>query len=250
MTLAPPVAGPLRFARFALPPNQQGYCGPDRTAELVGYAASGRVDGGLAELARAFEGAWPYLELLGSVLGVDPLSEAVVDAYWLGAPAGRRVPLGDLGDSLRMRFGGRSGWAGLRDAIPAGGWPTHAFHVLCVYPWVGLMRSGVASPGLEIVDRCRIRPGRVLEVVGEEAVVASTPLELVGGELRRASLERVERASISPGLGLVAPGDAVALHWDWACEVLTAEQRGWLDAAERAHLALANRGGSGRPLDP
>lgn len=242
-------AGPLRFTRFALPPNRQGHCGPDRTEELAGYAASGSADAGLVELARAFEGAWPYLELLGGVLGASPMSTTVVDAYWLGAPQGRRVALGDLGDSLRGRFAGQAGWRGLAEAIPHGGWPTHAYHVLCVYPWVGLIRSGVTSPGLEIVDRCRIRPGRVVETIGETVVAESAPLELEGGRLRRSDRPRLEVVSLSPGMDPVAPGDWVALHWDWACERLTSRQRAWLDRAEEAHLRLANRSDVGRRLD-
>ena len=42
------------------------------------------------------------------------------------------------------------------------------------------------------------------------------------------------------GLSLLeglSPGDAVALHWDWVCDVLTDRQASWIEAAENDQLA-------------
>jgi hypothetical protein len=79
------VPGPLLFARYAYPPNSLGYCGPRDSASLLGYGSERVVDGGLRQLARGFEGAYPYLELIACATGVpDPLDHRVVEAYWLG----------------------------------------------------------------------------------------------------------------------------------------------------------------------
>ena len=43
----------------------------------------------------------------------------------------------------------------------------HAFHVLDVFPRVGLMRSGAIDNVLTVMDSCRIRWGRVLERDGD-----------------------------------------------------------------------------------
>ena len=87
-------AGPLLFARYAYPPNALGLCGADETRTLLEYGDARASDGGLAELARTFEGAWPYLTLIAQANGIaDPLDPRVVEAYWVGnEPARPRRP--------------------------------------------------------------------------------------------------------------------------------------------------------------
>lgn len=62
-------SGLLLFARYAYPPNSLGYCGSEDHAALMGYLREGRTDAGLAELARRFEGAYPYLRLIAGRMG-------------------------------------------------------------------------------------------------------------------------------------------------------------------------------------
>src|SRR5262249_7940111 len=67
------------------PPNGLGLCDADVRRTLLEYGAARESDDGLAELARTFEGAWPYLELIAGANGiVDPLYPRVVEAYWVG----------------------------------------------------------------------------------------------------------------------------------------------------------------------
>lgn len=233
--------GLLRFARYAYPPNERGLCGPDRSAELAEAIKSGVGDPDVRRLAQGFHGAWPYLVLLGSQLAKgDPLAERVVDAYWLGDPRGRSVGISSLGDSLRERFAGRSGWPGLRDSIETGGWPTHAYHVFMVYPWIGLIRSGLVDPGLEVVDRCRIRQGRVIEVLGDTAVVVSDRLQW-NGRAVEVGPTVTETVSILENGQRLEPGALVSLHWSWVCEQITERQAAWLSASQAHHLQLANQ---------
>ena len=104
------VSGPTLFARFAYPLNALGYCGTDEHRTLLEYAASGAVDGDLRSLARGFDGAWPYLELIAAANGIgDPLDRRVVEAYWIGNDLLQRVPLSLLATSLQARFRGPGG---------------------------------------------------------------------------------------------------------------------------------------------
>jgi hypothetical protein len=234
----------LRFARYAYPPNQRGLCGPDRPSELAEAIRSGADDPDIRRLAEGFDGAWPYLVLLGSRLAQgDPLAEAAVDAYWLGDPRGRAVDVGALGDSLRERFSGRSGWSGLRDTIEAGGWPTHSYHVFMVYPWIGLMRSGLVDPGLEVVDRCRIRLGRVVEALDDVAIVISDRLEWTGHSVEVGPTV-TETVSMLENGERLEPGALVSLHWSWMCERISERQGAWLRASQAYHLRLANELGA------
>ncbi len=242
------VAGPTLFARFAYPPNERGLCGPDDSAALLGYAASGVVDGGLRELAAAFDGAWPYLELIAGSNGrPDPLDPAVVEAYWIGNGLSDRAAGAPLARTVVDRFRPRAGrhTEHVLDAVRAGLRPTHCFHVFGVYPWVGLLRDGRAQPAVEVLDCCRIRWGEVVDLDGDSAVVRTRRLAM-GPDGRTVALGlpadevvRVGRAGEMLG-GPVAPGRRVALHWDWVCQSLTDAQVRRLALDLEACLAVAN----------
>jgi Family of unknown function (DUF6390) len=241
-------SGPVRFARYAFGPNHLGYCGPEASRELFGQATSGGDDGAIRHLARDFEGAWPYLELIAGANGIaDPLDERVVDAYWLGNDLLRAVTPGLLGRSLESRFRPRlraDGWRWMATSPEAGAVPNHAFHVLDVFPKVGLLRSGETEGALRIMDSCRIRWGRVLERDGDWLVVSAIPLELAGGRLRLgpARPERIrawwDGASF---LDTAAVGDAISIHWDWACERLDPPHLAALRAWTAREIVIANR---------
>lgn len=241
------VGGALRFAAYAYPPNALGYCGPDAAQQLLQQVSAGVDDPDLRRLARGFEGAWPYLELIATANGIrDPLHPAVVEAYWVGNALLDRVGPRLLGDSLETRFRGRAGraWDRLVDAVPAGAVPHHSFHVLGVYPWVGLLRGGRVDEPLHVLDRCRVRWGRVLELRGPRALVASRPLSWDGRHLLLGP-ERPEEVLLRlDGLGLAGPvgvGDWCSLHWDWVCERLDPRQVGALARRTSEQLAVVDR---------
>ena len=240
-------AGAVAFARYAYPPNALGYCGPDADGELFERAHAGVSDGDLRALAHDFEGAWPYLEVLAGAVGVDdPLDARVVAGYWLGAPPADRVALADLGASIEERFRRRAGtgWDRLRRALVPGAPLCHATHVLCVSPWVGLLRAGVVDQPLEVVDRCRIRWARVVAVDGDDATVATRPVVLDGGRLALGDPveEQVRHAHAGASLGTPPrPGDVVACHWGWVCDVLDDREVAWLIRSTSTAMALANR---------
>ncbi len=238
------VPGTLLFARYAYPPNQLGYCGPDGAGALL----RGDAPDEIARRARRFEGAWSYLEFIARAAGVaDPLDEAVVEAYWVGNELLDRVPSPDLVAFLRDRFAGQTGgtWAGAAGRALA----HHSFHVFEVYPWSTVLRKTGTPAAVSVLDRCRIRTGAVVAVRGEIATVRSRPLVWRDGVLAHGA-ERddavswaVDGRSLLPGLD---PGDRVALHWDWVCDVITGEQADRLNACEHRQLALV----SGRAAPP
>ncbi len=242
------VSGPVRFARYAYGPNRLGYCGPEEVQELFEQATTGGEDAALRALARQFEGAYPYLELIAQSNGIpDPLDGRVVEAYWLGNRLLDRVRPSQLGSSLERRFRPRlkgDGWQWLATKPEEGAVPVHAFHVLDVFPRLGLMRTGATDRALEVMDSCRIRWGRVLERDGDWLVVSTVPLTMADGKLSLAS-PRVERIrGWIDGAGFVdavEPGDVVSIHWDWACERL---DRGRLSALRRwtaREIEIANK---------
>lgn len=240
-------SGATRFARFAYPPNALGLCGPDDSRAVLEYAAAGVVDAGLVELARGFEGAWPYLELIAGANGIaDALDAAVVEAYWVGNALSGRVGLAELGRDLETRFRGRAGvaWERIVAAMTSGVTVCHGFHVFAVYPWVGLLRSGAGGHALDVLDRCRIRWGTVVctDAVSGTAVVRSRRLRFDGARLTLGAAEPETVTIARDGYGFVAdlaPGTTVALHWDWICETLTPAAAARLRADTATLLRLA-----------
>jgi hypothetical protein len=241
------VAGPVLFARYAYPPNRLGLCGPADAPALHDGAVAG-ADGELRELARGFEGAFPYLRLIADENGVeDALDPRVVEAYWLGNDLTRRVTPRALHRDVNDRFHERmpaAEWRWLEEAVGAGARPIHAFHVLQVFPRSGLLRGG-RPPILDTMDACRIRWGTLVAAQGDQLVVNAPRLEMRNGILAigPAQAETVTGWLDGSGrvLGGVTPGDPISLHWGWACDHLSAAQLqrlvGWTEAA----LALANQ---------
>ena len=241
------LSGALRFAAYAYPPNALGYCGPDASHQLLQQVAAGVDDPDLRRLARGFDGAWPYLELIAAANGIrDPLDPGVVEAYWVGNAMLDRVGPRLLGSSLEVRFRRRAGrsWSRLGYAVPEGAVPHHSFHVFGIYPWVGLLREGRVDEPLQVLDRCRVRWGRVVEVNGPRAVVASRPLCWDGRRLLLGAERHEDVVLRMDGLGLagsVAVGDWCSLHWDWVCERLTQRQLRALCRYTASQLAVVNR---------
>jgi uncharacterized protein DUF6390 len=239
-------AGPLLFARYAYAPNALGLCGADSPRTLLEYGAAGVSDGGLAGLARTFEGAWPYLTLIAGANAIaDPLDPRVVEAYWVGNELLDRVRPGELAHHIDDRFHRRLGRARecVFDVVAAGAPPHHCFHVFAVYPWLGLLRSGAVDQPLHVLDQCRTTPAVVAGVEGESVRVLARPLCWDGSSLRLGPVaDRVARWA-DGGLALVSPpnpGDWVSLHWDFVCDVLTPNAARRLERVTGRILAAVN----------
>jgi hypothetical protein len=245
-------AGPLLFARYAYPPNALGYCGADAPRTLLEYGDAFASDAGLAEAARTFDGAWPYLTLIAGANGItDPLDPRVVQAYWVGNDLLDRVRPDELARHVDERFRGRLGRARERvfDAVAAGAVPHHCFHVFAVYPWLGLMRTGVVDEPLRVLDRCRTTPALVLAVGKDTLDVLASPLLWDGRALGLGAPAPRRVRWRDDGLAFIrAPqaGDLVSLHWDFVCDVLSPAGARALERATRRALRAVNGAAGGR----
>jgi hypothetical protein len=241
-------AGPLLFARFALPPNQLGYCGGDEASSLLQHVDAGVVDDDLLRQCREFEGAYPYLRLIADEARIaDPLDRAVVEAYWLGGPALGRVGSEAFARELGSRFRSRTPrkeWPWLRDKAAAGALPHHSFHVLEVLPRIGMLRGGIPAALLPVLEQCLVRPARVIAVEGDVLRVDAPRLVLEEGKLAFVEGHSDERVTWRlDGSELVqapGPGDLVAVHWGWACDRLSTARVRTLERVTTTAIAGAN----------
>ena len=238
--------GPLLFARFAFPPNRLGLCGPETGGSLPERIRSRRSDPELRRIAQGFEGAWPYLELIAAENDIaDPLDPCVVEAYWLGnallREVGPKARYDDLVGQFKPRTAGRA-WPWLAAKAGSNSVVHHSFHVLEILPRIGMIRGGPPPDLLGALERCLVRPGRIV-AVGDDAVdVALSPLELRDGALRFGP-PHVQRLTQSAGErfgDMLLPGDHVAVHWDRVCGQLDPAQVEGLLAVTDRNLAVAN----------
>lgn len=235
------------FARYAYAPNQLGYCGPPEAAVLrSGTPAQIRA------VARRFSGAWPYLQVLARMCGIeDPMDHRVVESYWLGGGVGAQLDPQAFGQALLDVIGPQAGhyWAHLTPALLAEAAGDHGFHVFGVYPWSRLLGRGMDEHPLHVLDSCRIGWGTVVSLGGEadgpdHAGVRARALELRDGALVLAEpavhrvAVRVEGYAAVPDL---AVGDEVALHWGRVCGRLTPSQLRDLQDATHHRLDVTSK---------
>lgn len=231
-------AGSRLFARYAYPPNELGYCGPDESGVLL----RGDDAAALARHARAFDGAWPYLSTMARATGTDPLDVDVVGGYWVGGPQLHCVDPADLLNTLRGAFSGQA--TGLLDDVGSSSavLAHHSFHVFVVYPWVRFL-DREPTTALRVLQSCRIRWGTVTAVDGEYAVIDGCPLVLDDGVLALGR-ERPERVRWSrDGASFITtpePGTLVSAHWDWVCDTLTGTEHAALTEATATTLDMVN----------
>ncbi len=241
------VPGPVLFARYAFPPNSHGFCGPADHDEFFGYGVAGVDDGGLRALSQQFAGAWPYLQLIAASTGLsDPLDRRVVEAYWVGSPRLEQVSTRAVGNSMEDRFRAMTGprFSSLTQGVLAGGVPHHSFAVFCIYPYTGLLTDRRKAPhALTVLDRCRIRWGRVISVLGDQVVVESQPLTWDGRRLALGPTQAETVVQAVDGVGMVSRlevGQWVSLHWEWVCDRLSEPQVAQLRKFTQHHLDIVN----------
>jgi hypothetical protein len=115
----------------------------------------------------------------------------------------------------------------------------HSFHVFEVYPWAGLLRKTGNPAALNVLDRCRIRVATVREVSDATATVSCRPLVTFGNSITPGPCREEAAAFLRSGLkDELKPGDRVALHWDWVCDVLDDDQAALIESHERRQLSF------------
>lgn len=220
-------AGADLFARYAHAPNALGFCGPT--------SGIGTTEPEIRAAAQRFSGAWPYLQVLARLTGVDdPLDAGLVEAYWLGRDLG--VDTAEFGRELLAVIGPQAGhyWAHLTPQLLATGAPDHGFHVFGVYPWSRLLGRGTEP--LHVLDSCRIRWGEVVSVADEGITVEVPHLTWDGRALGLGE----PTPELVPATTAPRQGQLVALHWDTFCDVLTPEQAADLERSTLRELAATN----------
>lgn len=134
--------------------------------------------------------------------------------------------------------------SGLDELLCDGASPHHNLHVFALYPWVALLRAGRALEPLRVLEKCRIRWGQVQERAGDDVTVAGQGLAWEGGSLLLGPPRTETVAWRKDGHALMEaplPGQWVAMHWDWVCDVISDRQLLELQGRTASELATVNQ---------
>ena len=220
-------AGERLFSRYAYSPNELGNCGP---ADIEGLAAVARgedVDFDVRATAPRIWSAWPYLVVIGKMLNLDPLDERVVRGYWTGSDEVAALDGTEFWVRLLSLIKTQAGryWQYLDEKLVPEAAPSHAFHVLGVYPWSRMLDTNRQEP-LQVLTNCCIRSGRVIAARADHS---GTPI--LGVSTQRLIVYDNRLVWQPEGIDVPAlfdndirPGQTVAIHWGTACDRLTPDQ--------------------------
>jgi len=234
------LTGEQIFGRYACSPNELGYCGPE-VAHAFSDVASGKpssVD--IRQAASEFSGVWIYLEILASLLKRDPLDPEIVRGYWIGNGLVDSVDKAQFWERLIAVISTRAGtyWKYLDASLEREAHPSHAFHVLGIYPWTRLLNSGRQEP-VDVVNSCCIRPGVVVSTSEKTAVIEQQEMIFSQGQLH---LEKKTITNVPILFEINAqPGESVALHWGSVCDVLTDQEHVRLTNNLVKQISLVNQ---------
>jgi hydrogenase maturation factor len=244
--------GIRRCLRYAFMPNHLHLCGPEKQADILNILSkdiwSEKTAKEIGALFGKFETMYPYLRLIARANKISaPLSEEIVEAYWLGSNDLGKIRLNDLLNHLVDAIGvkKRLGFQKFNDFLKnfgPGAVAHHNFHVFNVFSRTGKVPEAhtIAS-----MDACRISWGLISKIEKNKLIVKTRPLEMNRkGEIFEAAETEKIISNETEGVKLIEKaqkGDFISIHWGSACEIIDQRQIKNLQRYTDSSLALANK---------
>ncbi|MFH1916214.1 MAG: DUF6390 family protein [Nanoarchaeota archaeon] len=209
--------------RFSYITNRLHYCGPKDSQDVfLRYLEKKDNADNVRSSLKRFEGLWPYLTVIAEKHGLDPFDQRVVEAYWIGNELLDACTNEDNCEVIRrlMKRGlpksiGEEKIKKMSDGLV----PHHVFNV--VFVGVG-NTTGSVPVTLQNMNNCRPSWGKVVDVQESQVVVASQ--QIVVKEKKYVLEPDTKTAVFLPEMLTPKKGDVVALHWGFACMVLSPGQ--------------------------
>lgn len=169
------------------------------------------------EILEQFRVLFPYLSLIGKANGLEPFSQKVVEAYFIGNKLLKRVSPKEASKTISQIYS--------QDILLGKDFfPHHNWHLLIVLPQVQR-----AKLPLSLFNFCLIRLARVEEVAKDKIRVRSQRLEIEEGKLKinwRGEDLSKERVLIEE----IKTKEMVALHWQYICAKLKPREVHYLES--------------------
>ena len=208
-------------ARFALQPNELGYCGTDiAPAKLKKCVTKGKCDGIEKELEK-FIVLNPYLETIANITGKDKFSYEVIESYWLGNDLLRKIKPEHYQDLLKNLISQGIPKFLVKEIskkIPNSFIPVHLFNIL----HIGVGKASGSVPfNLKSINNCMIRWGNILDQkITKSSKTCSVKITQLDKEWKLTeTIEEIKiDHSLTPNLEI---DDSVAIHWGYIAKKLT-----------------------------
>ncbi len=234
-------------------PNHLGYCGPDENEVMMEACVNDKPSTLLVEVLRRFEGAYPYLRFLAEHSGSgNPFDYRVAEAYWIGNDTLQNIPPNAFYDHLQKRFSPKFSREHMKkffETKPYASFPHHSLHVFNAFSTMGTVPDSFASGKgpddklSQLMDKCRISWGLVVDVQDQNLVMEYEPLQRKNGKLflgppvKTKVTKQVNGTDFLPD---ARPGYWVSTHWGLACTILSPVQVDNLKKYTLASMRIAN----------
>jgi len=218
-------------ARFSLPPNQLGLCGPKK----ADCSSLNR----LLSTMKKFRAPYAYMRLIAEANGLEPFDYEVTEAFWLGNKRLHGIQDEDMEGLIRTNFVGKDLLAPTRaealiDQLPRRIYPHHAFHVFYVGSVTGVLKRTSGA-----LDSCRVAWGEVKELEKNRAVVSYSPIEMSRKSVRFAKAKTARwHMDAQAATQSIEEGDTLASHWKTVAMTISGRQQKNLQKYTQINMAL------------
>lgn len=227
--------GLIRCIRYAFMPNRLHLCGPENQADILEFYAKANKHEKtkmIQPILENFETLYPYLKLIARAnRQKNPLTEEIIEAYWLGNHNLENVPAAKLynhiinGIKLNKKISLKE-FNNFKKKFNKTALPHHNFHVFSVWRRTGNIKT---AHTLATMDACRISWGKIIKIKPHSLIVETKPLTTDSNGKIMESEKTIEREILNYFEGNILlknieMGDCVSLHWGCVCEKLTSRQ--------------------------
>ena len=211
------------LSRYSLITNRLRYCGPkDAYKELLLLLQGKNYDQEkVKKHFTKYEGLFVYLDYMAQKLNKDPFDYDIIEAYWTGNELLDKFDNEDnkkIIQGLTNRGLPKNHAEFLISKLPKGMNLTHSFNVLFV--GVG-MTTGSVPTNIITMNKCILSIGKVVKILKDQLMVAVTPL-ITKQELLELGNQKIIHVEYNPDFFKnIKVGNKIAIHWDYACKILT-----------------------------
>jgi hypothetical protein len=215
--------------RFSSITNRLRYCGPKDAYRDFYLLLKGKKYDRLKieKHFRKYEGLFVYLEYIAKKHRKNPFDYEVIESYWLGNELLESFSKEDLKKiilALVKRGLPKSYADSLIEKMRQdmnGMLPHHSFNVL--YVGVG-KTTGSVPTNIMTMNKCIVSVGTILKILKEQLLVSFSSLKLENGTMVFSKPETQYVEYIKDFFPSLKIKDKIAIHWDFACKILSLKE--------------------------